>query len=148
MSAAHFEALAERQISAPIRARTRAVAKRAQTAAEKRLEERDLLMSLYRQGRRQEIDSLLAGPAGKDVRGLVSFMRTMTLSSATALVRLIESAAWIRELSAADRGLVESLVFNGISRLRERNGLSFWDDSVDGTPRAFDDILAAMRAPS
>ena len=151
MSADFFSALADEQISAPVKTRMRGAEKRRATKedAERKLEEKDILLRLYKAGRRAEVQQLLSGQFGKEVRGLIGFMRSMTLSSAGALVRTVEQARWIRELSEAERGLVESLIFNGIARLREKNGLPFWDDPLPGEPpKVFDEVQALVRQGS
>ena len=148
MSADFFEQLAGAQISAPLQSRMRAVETRRARAAsgDKKLEEKESLLKLYRAGKKADLDRLLDGPQGKDVRGLVAFMRSMTLSSSTALVWLVEGAHWMRGLTAAERDIVESLIFRGIARLREKNGLPFWDDPLPGeAPKAFDEIQDIMR---
>lgn len=148
MSADFFTALADTQIVAPVRSRMKAVEKRrsARQDAEKRLDEKDLLLRLYKAGKRSELKTLMAGPYGKEVRGLIAFMKSMTMSSAGALVKVIEQATWVHELASSERALVESLIFNGIARLREKNGLPFWDDPLPGEPpKVFDDVLAITR---
>lgn len=136
---------AERTTPAPVARRQAAVAKRAATKqagrAEQELHEEELLSKLYRKWKREQIDKLLAGPYGKDVRGIVSFMRTMTLSSAPALIQLVERATWVKALGADDRHVLLGMIGRTIARIREREGLAPFDDGVIGEPhKAFHQI--------
>lgn len=122
------------------RSRERATEKRRETMTarktelEQKLDERDLLTKLYRQHVAEKKQALLDGPFGKEVKGLLSFMRTMTPSSAPALVKLVENAAWLRGADLDTRYGVLSLVNRGIANLRKREGLMPFDDALPGEP--------------
>jgi len=89
---------AEKNTSAAVKARQRAVetrrTKAAEKAAEKALAERDDLFRLWKRWRRERLDELLAGPHGAAARELVAFLRAMTLDDGTRLVEFIRTAGW------------------------------------------------------
>lgn len=119
------------------RSKERAVEKRRETIAlktemEKRLDERDLLTKLYRQQMAERKQALLDGPHGKDIRGLLAFMRTMTPSSAPALIKTVERATWLRNADLETRYGVLSLINRSIANLRKREGLMPFEDALPG----------------
>jgi len=138
-----FSDLAQAQIANPVKSRMKAAETRRtrSQAAEKQLAEDDKLLSLYRAARRKQLEVLLAGPHGREVKGLVSFMRTMTLSSAPALIAFMRKAVWVQELSEDERFVLLGLVSHGIARTREKAGLEpFHDGAWGDPPRAFEQI--------
>lgn len=138
-----FERLAAEQIANPVKSRMKAAeTRRARSVeAEKKLAEDDKLLSLYRAARRKQFEALLAGPHGREIRGLISFMRTMTLSSAPALIAFMRKAAWVQALSEDERFVLLGLVSHGIARTREKAGLPPFDDGLPGEPlKAFHQI--------
>ena len=113
--------------------------------AEKELDEQGKLYRQWKAWRREKLDALLAGPHGREVKGLVRLMDTMTLSSAAALVQLIERAVWIKAMSPAERADLLGAIGQRITRLRERNGLTPFDDPMPGQPDgAFHRIKALL----
>lgn len=114
------------------------------TELEQKLDERDLLTKLYRQHVAERKAELLTGPHGKDIKGLLSFMRTMTPSSAPALVKLVESAAWLRGADADTRYGVLSLVNRSIASLRKREGLMPFEDALPGEPLTASEQIKAL----
>ena len=146
-----FETYSETAKPAWQRAQERAVEKRRETISKRKtqmedaLDERDLLTKLYRQHCADRKQALLDGPHGKDIKGLLSFMRTMTPSSAPALVKLIETAAWIRQADEETRYGVLWLVNRGIANLRKREGYMPFDDSLlDEPPTASEQIKSII----
>jgi hypothetical protein len=135
-----FEAYADVAKPQWQRTQERSVEKRRETISarktqlEEKLDERDLLAKLYRQHVAEKKQALLDGPLGKEIKGLLSFMRTMTPSSAPALVKLVEGAAWLRGADADTRHGVLSLINRGIANLRKREGLMPFDDALPGEP--------------
>lgn len=146
-----FETYSEVAKPAWQRTRERAVEKRRETIAARKtplddaMDERDLLAKLYRQHCADRKQALLEGPHGKDIRGLLSFMRTMTPSSAPALVKLIETAVWLQQADEETRYGVLWLVNRGIANLRKREGYMPFDDSLmDESPTASEQIKSIL----
>src|SRR4051812_23130197 len=131
-----FEQLAAEQISNPVKSRLKAVeTRRARSAqAEKDLADDARLMKLYRRDQKKRLQELLDGPFGPDVRGLLEFMRTMTLACAPALIARVRSSVWIKALPEDHKYILLRLVSHGITRVRERNNLPPFADGVWGEP--------------
>lgn len=111
------------------------------TEAEKAMDERDLLTKLYRQWKAKQKQALLDGPHGKDIKGLLTFLRTMTPSSAPALLALVENAAWLRNADLDTRYQVLSLINRGIANLRKREGLMPFEDALIGEEPTASEII-------
>lgn len=127
-----FDLVADQQTPAPVKrklewAEKRAIAKR---EAEAQLEADEKLARAYGRWRKGHRDALLAGPHGKDVAGILSFLRTMTLSSAPALLGLIGRAEFAKRMSVEERFTLLDLVNRGIAACRMRNGLPELDDAL------------------
>jgi hypothetical protein len=139
----HFEQLAETQVSSPVKARQKAAEARSERAkqADRQLEEDAQLLRLYRTHQRRDVRALLEGPFGKDVRGLMKVLRTMTLESGPALLKIVRSSAWLKEMPVEQRWIVLRLVSRAIIRVREAAGLQPFDDGLPGDPpKAFEQI--------
>lgn len=134
-----FTEIGARQISAPTKARQRAVERRRHKAEQKALAERADLFRLWKHKRREDLATALSGPHGGGFERLVTFLDQMTLQSASELIELVRAGNW----DAADRDtrfLVLDLVGNAIMRLRERHDLPPFDDPLSWTgapPNAF-----------
>lgn len=148
MSATFFDEIAAEQMSAPVKRKLDASEKRARAKrqAEQELKDEGVLSKLYRRCKREQRDALLAGPHGRDVRGLIAFLDRMTLSSAPALIRLVEGAAWIRDMAINDRHVLLVIVSAGIVRCREKAGLPPFDDEIAWCepPKAYSQIKTLM----
>lgn len=143
MSSNPFEALAESQIANPVKSRMKAVETRRanREKAEKELEEQDILTRQWRRWRKKRLQALLDGPFGKDVRGLIRFMDTMTLSSAPAFLKVVTEATWAKEMSLNERHELLSVISARITKLRLKEGLPPFDDALfDEPPKAFEII--------
>lgn len=126
----------------------RSAAKRTETIHSKRAldlekEDRDekILLRGFKAKERERDQALFDGPHGKEIRGLRTFLRTMTLSSAPALVGLVKRATWLKNLSHEDRVALLSMISRSIVSLRKRNGLTPFDDAIpftDEPPTAFE----------
>jgi hypothetical protein len=129
---------AEKQTPAAVKARQRAVEKRRATAAEKALAERDDLLHLWKQWRRERLEALLAGPYAAAARELVAFLQAMVLDDDDArLVEFVRAAGWER-VDADTKFEVLALINITICTLRERAKLSPINDSLPGEePTAF-----------
>src|SRR5215469_14288058 len=94
----NFLVVAEKQMSGAAKARERAAEKRAlrkaETAAQKALEERADLLALWKRWRRERCDALLAGQHGNTAQALVGFLRTLRLEQSPALVDLVAGGPW------------------------------------------------------
>jgi hypothetical protein len=142
-----FADLAERQISAPVKARHRAVEKRAaaREKANQALEERDQLFAMWRRWRRDRVEALLSGPHGEAVGELTAFLKGMTLEQAPELITLVERGPW-RQADTDTRFEILGLIDAAIVRLRERNDLDPFDDALPGEPlTAFQVIREVLR---
>jgi hypothetical protein len=128
---------AETQITTPAKRYLRRAETRAQPAREKELRERDELFALWRKHHRAQRDALLAGPHGTAAQALIGFMKVMTLDDGAALIDLVLAGPW-RRADADTRFVVLQLIDGTLVRLRERNGLAPFDDSLgDEPPTAF-----------
>lgn len=111
--------------------------------AEKRLAEKDQLTAAYNRGRRERIQALCDGPQGEHVKELIRFLKRMDLKSGRELIRRAETAQWVIDLSDEDTALLLSIVSGGIRLMRERNGLTPFDDPLwDEPPNVFQQIKA------
>jgi hypothetical protein len=128
-----FAEIGARQISAPAKARQRAVEKRARKAEQKALAERDTLHRGWKKWRRERIEVLLSGPHGNAARDLVAFLADMTLDDASALLTRVKQGPW-RSCDADTRFEVLSLIDAAIIRLRERADMPAFDDPLPGQP--------------
>ncbi len=109
--------------------------------------EQDLLDKLYRQWRRDLASEMRAGQYGKEIEGLIKFMRKMTPNSAPALIKLVERAEWLGPSCPKDvRYFVLRLVSHAITRVRENAGYEPYDDPwPDEAPNAFMQIRDLLR---
>lgn len=141
-----FDAFAEAVKPQWQRSKEHSAQTRARTKAEKQLDEDEVLKRMWRAGKKQQRIELMAGPHGKEIKGLVTFVRTMTLSSAPALITFIERASWIRAAPIDVRHAVLEIVAKGIGDLRVREGFERFDDALwDEPPKAFHVIRDLVR---
>lgn len=111
--------------------------------AEKRLAEKDKLSAAYNRDRRARIDALCEGPQGEQIKEFLRFLRRMDLSSGRELMSRVVAAEWVHDLDDNDKGLLLSIVSGGIRLMRERNGLTPFDDPLwDQPPNVFHQIKA------
>src|SRR4029077_14853062 len=117
---------------APVKSRMRGVAtKRARSEqAEKEFADEAQLLKLYRRQQRADIRVLLEGPFGKDVRGLIKILRTMTLDSGPALIKIVRGSAWLKSMPTEHRFIVLRLIGKAITLTREKAGLAPFDDGL------------------
>jgi hypothetical protein len=134
-----FLDLADRQVSAPVKAQRRAVEKR----AARREEEHGRLAAARQRYERERLVEAFAGQHGEKLRQFIEFLDIVTLQSAAAL---IDRA---REFQAADddtRFLVLRSIDSAIIRLRERHKMMPFDDPLPGQPlNAFLTIREILR---
>jgi hypothetical protein len=127
-----FEALGDRQTSAPRKARERAAEKRAQTRAEKALTEREQQFALWRKWRRERCEGLLASPYATAAHALLELLDNIGLDDAERLVAHVRAGPWC-SADSDTRFLILTTIDNAIVELRERNNLPPFDDPLDDT---------------
>jgi hypothetical protein len=120
-----FLDLADRQISAPVKTRHRAVERRAETRANKSDEERRDLLKEWRAWRRQQIDDALAGSHGEDMAALLAHLKGITRWNEIDPDVIL--AAW-RAADADTQFIARRLVRDHIVDLRVGVGLVPFDD--------------------
>jgi hypothetical protein len=144
-----FLSVADAQLASPVKAKHRAAERRAQmvpTPMERKLREQQKMAAEWRAWHREREAELLAGPHGKDIRGVLEFVKTMTPQSAGALVGMVERAVWLRGADKDTRLGVLTIIARGIAKLRERHDLAPFDDSLPGEPpTAFEQIRELLR---
>jgi hypothetical protein len=131
-----FTDLAERQISAPVKARQRAAEKRVTRKQEKALAERAAQFRNWKREQRERIEALLAGPYGGAAQAPLAFLDTLALDQAPALVALVKAGPW-READADTRYRVLSLISAAIVAVREQHDLPPFDDPLPPRTNAF-----------
>lgn len=143
-----FDQIAETQTVAPVRRKLERAEKRQAAAKQAEQDQRDaeMLGRAFRAWKAAQRDALLSGPHGKEVRGIVSFLKTMQLSSAPALIRTIERSAWIHTMTVDERFRLLGIIGAGIAACREKNGLEPFDDEIPFAepPKAFTQIKTLM----
>ncbi len=129
-----FTTLAEKQISNPIKARSRATAKR----AEKKKEDQETLHRLWRKWHNERKAALLSGPHAEAANALTTFLESMSLDQGEDLIIML--GPW-READRDTRFVVLSMVSAAIVYLRECHGLAPFDDALpfsDEEPTVFE----------
>jgi hypothetical protein len=139
-----FEDLADHGMTAPVKAKIRAAEKRAAmkpTAQEQESIDKRRLLRTHSRWRRRQIKEHLARPYWVEFRELAAFLRKMTINDADRLVDFVKRATWLKSGPYAARFCALMLVGDTIARLRIRNGLPPFDDSLPGEePTAFEKI--------
>jgi hypothetical protein len=139
-----FLTLADRQISAPRKARHRAAEKRALRKVHK---DDDQLRRGYAEWRRERRDAFLNAHR-QEANELFRFLAGMQLTDGPALLELL--GPW-RFADPSARAEVLSVVDAAITKLRERNGFPPFDDSLpwsDELPRVFELARKMLHDPS
>jgi hypothetical protein len=140
-----FLELADRQIAAPVKARQRAVQKRAAREAERKaIIERDRLRGEWQRWRRGRRETLLAGPHAVAAQALFDFLGAMALADGAALIAPIERGPW-RDADGDARFEILSLVDDHIIALRERHDLPPFDDPLDDPLDDSSSVFLAVR---
>jgi hypothetical protein len=127
-----FVDFAEKQTAPEVKARMRAAAKRAATAAEKKLAEREQTHELWKAYRAERIQELLEGPYAKAAHELLVFLGTMPADE-TALIDLVKRGPW-RVAPDDIRFEVLALIDTALISQRESTGLPAFDDALPGEP--------------
>jgi hypothetical protein len=97
-------------------------------------------MRAWRKWHAGELEEVLAGPHGAMVERLVFILKSLEMESAPLLLAYIKGVDW----SAIDyptRLVTLHEVNSALTRMRERNGLSPFDDGMPGDrPNVFQNI--------
>jgi hypothetical protein len=154
-----FEQFADSQLTAAAKRRHKDIERRAAksvvtkeseapmkgTAREEARDERDALVARYRRAIAQERDELLHGPYGSQISTLQKYLRVMEMEGSGKLVKMVCDAPWLRGADQETKRGVLSMIADAILRVRVRNGLSPFDDSIDPEPpTAFQVIRKSM----
>lgn len=134
MSANPFEALAERQMPAPVKRRMAASEARMSAKQIAQQDEDAILSKRYGQLKRQQRDALMSGPHGEAVRPFLAFLRTMDLDAAPELIGMVQDAGWLDAMSMDERHTLFGIIARSVARVREKAGLDPYDDGVWGEP--------------
>jgi hypothetical protein len=139
-----FAAMADEQISSPVRAQQRAAATRAEHKRLREIIDQQTQHRLWKEWRAKRFEQLMAGRYRTEVQKLMRFLNCATLEDGANLVSLIAAGPW----SSADgdtRFLILSIVNSRIMELRTTEGLSPIDDALpDELPTASQLIRALL----
>jgi hypothetical protein len=101
------------------------------TAEEQKLADDARLLRAWRTVHREELEQALAGPHGPMVERLVFILKDLNSHSLALLLAFIRGVHW-SEIDYDTRLTVLHEVNTAITKLRERSGLSPFDDGVPG----------------
>ena len=133
-----FLALADRQIPRPVKARMRGMEKRRMHAAQKKaiikaLNERDMLMRLWKKWREDVQSEALEGAHGSAIEKLIVFLDSVTLDNSRRVIKFVRDGKW-QKAHKDIRFLVLRLVDAKLVALREKLDLPPFDDPLPGFP--------------
>lgn len=137
-----FLQIAETQMAAPVKraaARREAKTVYVATGVDARMQESAKGLKNLRAWQKECREALEKTPAA----GLLKFLDTMTLSSAPALIRLVEEAHWLKDMTQDERALVLGQISRAISKVRRKAELLELDDPLPGQP---DNAFLTIRA--
>jgi hypothetical protein len=135
MTADLFLNIADRQIAAPVKARQRAVERRAEARIDKDEANRERLMRAWCQWQQRQLDDALVGPYGGQITALLAFLKELCLDREVEIVEFIRTDTW-HSANADVRFLVMRLIGSRLAELREGAGLPPFDDPLPGEPRS------------
>jgi hypothetical protein len=131
--------LGEKQMVGPRKSIMRAAKTRAERKLEKEKQDRDILFGQWKEWHLKRKQELLEGSFSGAAQELGLFLEGMTIKDASALIELVSRGPW----GTADddtRFLVLGMISHAIIYLREREGLSPFDDPIpwsDDEPDVF-----------
>lgn len=143
-----FEALAETQQNTYSKARDRAAEKRlaklvakseadapmvASPADKERFEQQQLLKRFNKAMTQRRLD-LVKGPHGREVKGLLQILDSLTPSSPPALMSYLAKCQWFVNADYSTRHDILWVIDSAIMTFRIREGLSPFDDGLPGEP--------------
>jgi hypothetical protein len=121
-----FLDLAERQVTAPVKAKRRAVEKRAEQHAAKTDEQKTCLKQWHR-WRREQLDEALNGPHGPAIAALLDQLKNA--NSWAEIDPAVLLGAW-HAADADTQFIVRRLISDRVIELRERAQLAPFDDPI------------------
>jgi hypothetical protein len=142
-----FAVLAAEQISAPVKARQRAVQTRAERRQAKAQSDKEVLAASWRYWHDKQVKALQSGHYGEHAATVTGFLEIMTLEDGNRLVELIEQGPW-READAESKYLLLGLIGRRITYLRQAEGWPVFDDSIPFSaeePTAFETIRKVLQ---
>jgi hypothetical protein len=116
-----------------LRTEQRAMHRVQKKAVIKALSERDQLMRLWKQWRRDLVKAELEGPYQSALQELVDFLNKLTLKDERKVLKIVRAGPWC-SAPADVRFLVLRLVDARISTLREKADLPPFDDALWDQP--------------
>jgi hypothetical protein len=133
-----FAAFADKAMPWHVKVKVRAAEKRQMHRAQKQalikaVNERDLLLRLWKRWRVGLVDSALEGPYQKHIEKLIEFLESLTLKDEDRLVQVVRAGKW-QQTHPDIRFLVLRLVDAKLVALREKAGLPPFDDGLPGDP--------------
>jgi len=145
-----FEQAADRQMTAPAKAKQRAIDKRHDrgppplSAQDKKLRDQAKQARRYRTERRRQLKEQYNGKHRQGWHELRKALRQMSIDTPERLIDHIAKARWIHGANLDTRYLALSIIGSKIVRLRECNGLEPFDDALPGEPDTVFQIVRSM----
>jgi hypothetical protein len=145
-----FEQVADRQMTAPAKAKQRAIDKRRDrgppplSAQERKLHNQAKQARVYRAYRRRQLKEQYSGKHKQGWHDLRKTLRQASIDNPENIIDHIAKAKWIHGADLDTRHLVLSIISSKIVRLRERNGLDPFDDALPGEPDTVFQIVRSM----
>jgi hypothetical protein len=125
-----------------LRAEQKEMHKAQKKAVIKALAERDLLMKLWKQWRKDLIKEELEGPYQQQIQTLITFLNKMTLKDKPQLLKLVKAGPWINAPPDV-KFLVLRLIDARLAFLNEKAGLPPFDDAMLYQPPTVFQIIRA-----
>ena len=117
------------------------------TAQEPKIADDARLIRAWRAWHQEQLAEALAGPHGAQISELMTLLGRLEPSSATPLLAFIRRSDW-SSVSYDTRLTVLHQINDRITRIRERHGLSPFDDGVPGSRDNVFQIVRSILAPS
>ena len=105
------------------------------------------LLRAWKNFHREELKTALAGPHGAMVERLAYMLKALELSSAPLLLAYIRGVDWTA-VDYLTRLTILHEINAAITRLRERNGMSPFDDGFPGDPPNLFQLIRPILIPA
>jgi len=115
------------------RAAEREQSRAQQKAVTKALQERDLLMRLWKRWHKDNVKAELEGAYQQELQALINFLNAMKLEDERKLLKFVLAGPWVAAPSEV-RYLVLRLISTKQASLREKAELPPFDDPLPGAP--------------